>query len=158
MLQRQNRAPRQCPDFPRSPGQSRRSQCDGRMWQWAMYTQSRVLSVALQQWPGSEAQLWKLDEEKCLHLSFLIIERCLCLWRSAVTRGWSWSRDWGPRQQRKRREQRTVLTREPGVSHRTRGEERLRHWYWKYLNCMVFIQSLVFDLDNANKDFFAFSE
>ena len=57
------------------------------------------------------------------------------------------------------REQRTVL-RHRGSEAQHTGVTRggARRWYWKYQNCMVFIQSLFFDLDNANRDFFAISE
>ena len=153
MLQRQSRAPRQCPDFPRShsSGHNVTGECMSNV-----YTEL-VSSVTAVREPGSEAQLWKLDEQKCLHLSFLIIERCLCLWRSAVTRGWS--RDWGPREQRKRREQRTVLTREPGVSHRTRGERGAQTLVLEISKLYgIYTKFGLWTEQNANKDFFDFSE
>ena len=155
MLQRQSRAPRQCPDFPRShsSGHNVTGECMSNV-----YTeQSVVSSITAVREPGSEAQLWKLDEQKCLHLSFLIIERCLCLWRSAVTRGWS--RDWGLREQRKRREQRTVLTREPGVSHRTRGERGAQTLVLEISKLYgIYTKFGLWTEQNANKDFFDFSE
>ena len=155
MLQRQSRAPRQCPDFPRShsSGHNVTGECMSNV-----YTeQSVVSSITAVREPGSEAQLWKLDEQKCLHLSFLIIERCLCLWRSAVTRGWS--RDWGLREQRKRREQRTVLTRKPGVSHRTRGERGAQTLVLEISKLYgIYTKFGLWTEQNANKDFFDFSE